>query len=232
MNKIIVFTTGLIICLILVFPLSLTFLIKNISNQIQPSLDSRFDIYDTQPVIQYVLITEDNFSGIALSIANPNLANKKDLNVTILSADDQVLRETKISGANIGDGAYPKILFAPITDSKNQTYKIKFSTPDTSIAEAKLRQSLGLYLTYQKVPWLKQIFIATEPEESRTVALITFSRPKTPFFLMSQVISSLWQRFLADPIFSLFYLVLISSLVGFLITSVSKSGSLNFDKLK
>lgn len=217
MNKLIFFTIGLVICLIFIFPLGLTFLIKNISSQIQPSLDSRFDIYDIQPLTQEVLITEDNFSGIALSIANPNLANKKDLEITVLSLDDQVLAQTKINGANIGDGAYPKILFTPILNSKNQTYKIKFLTPDTSVSEAKLRQSLGLYLTYQKTSWLKQMSIAGEPEESRTVALITFTKPQNPFFLMSQVVLSLWQRFLADPIFSLFYFILILSLVSFLL---------------
>ena len=111
MKKLIVFTTLFICTILIIIPISLSFLIKIIPNDTQPSLEGTEKIYGEKRLLQSFISLRDNLSGIGVSIKNPSLANKQDLKMEIFDGSGKILRSVKLNGRNIGDGNYVKIMF-------------------------------------------------------------------------------------------------------------------------
>lgn len=123
----------LIIFLIIFFTLPgmLGFLIKDIPAFSQNSLDGTEKIYSGRKVSQEFRSDKNNLSIIGVSIKNPNLRDKNNLDMQIYS-NGSLVKTVTINGANIGDGAFIKFKFDPIIDSKDKSYLITFLSPDST----------------------------------------------------------------------------------------------------
>src|SRR3989344_7026524 len=109
MKKQITVTIIFIFCLVVLLPLGLTFGIKYVPSGTQPPLGNTQKIYKDVVLAQSFVSLESNLSGIGVSIKNPNFANKKNLNISLLDNENKLVRSIVLNGKNIGDGDFVKI---------------------------------------------------------------------------------------------------------------------------
>jgi len=189
--------------------------IRAIPSGFQPSSDGTIKVYGSHTVSQEVWPGE-YFSGIALSIKNPNLINKDDLIVEV-EQGGEVLRQVTLTGGGIEDGNYVKIRWPAITGSAGKSYTINFLAPAAIDSEA-----LSLVTTDHKTDELGRLIIADEPAVDQGLALVTFSQPKNPLAISGYIYQSLTARFWSDWGFGLFYLVGIGAITVMLFKPESR----------
>lgn len=217
MNKLIIFTTIFVFILVIFLPLSLTFSIRYIPGDIQPSLTNTEKIYDQSILSQSFISPKDNLAGIGVSIKNPNFANKKDAKVNIYDENNNLIRTTILNGKNIADGKFVKIFFEPIKDSYNKKFTWSISSPDSQFEDA-----LEIFLTDKRPLWSKQLKVGDKLTVD-SLSYITLHKPKTFTQVMNLVTSSWIDKFSSDRPFFIIYSLIILLFLGLVVLISSKS---------
>lgn len=209
--KQILFTVFLSIFLVILLPMFLSFGIRFVPDRFQPSLGVTQKVYDDVEVSQRFIASEDNLSTLGMSIKNPNLVNKKEIRLSIYDQDENLVRESVLSGMNIEDGKFVKFKFDPIYDSRNKEYRFVLSALSTQKHEA-----LEVFLTSDNLPGVEKSYIDLEESEYST-SFVPFYKPKN-FFEVGLNIYSQWiGKFLKDTAFAFGYLALVVSMTIFII---------------
>lgn len=208
MNKLVIVSIILLFFLIILLPVSLTFAIRLIPGGIQPSLGNTIKIYDQYVYYQSFISPADNLVGIGTSIKNPNFANKKNVVINLYDDNDKLVRVVTLNGQNIADGKFVKILFEPITSSKNKKFSWSILSPESTFDDA-----LELFLTDKKPSWSLD-FRVNEKLAENELSYITLHRPSSYKEVLSKVINGLVSKIKGDNIFFLVYGLLLLSLIG------------------
>lgn len=201
-----------IISAIFLIPLVLSVFIKEIPNDVQPSLEGTQIIYKDLNVSQNFKSELDNLSGIGISIKNPYFRNHKNLTVNLFSEDKKILQTKSINGANIKDGDLLNIQFDTIRDSKNKLFILELVSLDTESNEA-----FEIFLTSKKTPWVGDLYI-NSAKQSSSLSLITYHRSNI-LTIPSGIFIQLFKRLFADLPFAIIYLMLIGILSVYLVKS-------------
>lgn len=207
MNKLIVFTTITIICLIIIVPLSLVLLIKYIPSGIQPALKDTEKIYESFVLSQEFISIYDNLVGIGVSIKNPNYKNKKEVKLRIYDNEDRLVRTANLRGQNIADGEFVSIMFDPIIDSKEQRYIWSIESADSTMEDA-----LEIFLTDQKPVWSLDFKVAGE-KVNYGLSYVTFHKVN-PGIVLNAIYSEWHRNFIDDRVFAIFYISIILIIVS------------------
>lgn len=203
----------LFISAIFLIPFLLTLFIKEIPNDVQPSLEGTQIIYKDTEALQSFKSAMNNLSGIGLSIKNPYFRNRKDLIFNILNFDKILIRTGKINGANISDGDLMKIQFDPINDAKNKEFFLELKALDTKDNEA-----FEVFLTSKKTAWIGNLYINSQKQDSN-LSFFTYHKSTNIFVNSMEIFIQLFRRLFADLPFALFYLSLVVGLAGYLFFS-------------
>lgn len=199
MNKFITVTYIFVLILLVVIPVGLTFLIRIIPNDIQPSLNDTEKIYDDYLLSQSFISLQDNLSGIGVSIKNPNFANKKDLKIDIYDSDDNLLRTVVLNGQNIADGKFVKIMFDPILSTKNKKYSWILSSQ-----ESRFQDALEVFLTNQKPSWILD-FRVKDSLKSNGLSFVTLHKVSSPTEVLNKVLGEALNNLIKDKAFFITY---------------------------
>lgn len=200
MNRSIIFIIMFILIFLFVLPLLLTFAIRVIPNDAQPSLNDTKKIYGEIILSQAFKSLRDNLSGIGTSIKNPNFANKKDIKVEIYEeGKSQPLRRVMLSGKNTADGKFVKIKFDPILDSKDKKYSWTISSPDASEVDA-----IEVFVTNNKPTWSLELKINNELSEE-SISYVSLHTVKNPTEILFMVFSDWKNKLTKDLVFLIPY---------------------------
>lgn len=216
MNKVIIYSLFLIF-LILAIPAILSFGIKLVPGSFQSSLDDHQKVYKDREISQVFTANKDWFSGIGVSIRNLNLMNKKDIKMTLYK-EEIPIRVVVINGRIIQDGQMVKFIFEPIKSSGGQIYKVVFSAEDSSVDEA-----LEIFLTknFKGEPAV----IGKEVYQER-LSEVLFYRPSNRIYLMIDIYDKWFGKLTADLPFFIFYCLILSLALGYLLKN-----ALHFKKI-
>jgi hypothetical protein len=137
MKKIIWFTVLTVLGIVFVAPAILSAALPMIPAGVQPGYNPnmRLSIYSDRVFVQKFTSKINNLTAIGLSIRNPNLKNQSDVIFNIYNLDGTLLRGITISGRNLEDGSFIKLVFPPIADSLNKEYLFSLSTPGAGAEE-------------------------------------------------------------------------------------------------
>lgn len=194
----------------------LSFGIKFFPSGDQPSLDRTEKLYGDFIIRQKFTSSEGNLAAIGLSIKNPNLLNKQDINFNLID-QDLVVRLAKLNGANIGDGAFMKFRFDPIIDSKGKLYEFNLSAPD-----AKEESALEPFISLNKPRDVGKLQINGQEATGSSLSFVSFYKPEERLGFMVGIYSDWFGRFIKDTGFFIFYLVVITGLSGYLLLGLEK----------
>lgn len=205
--KNIIVVSSLTILLLFILPIILIAGVRYVPDRYQPSLDKTFDLYGQISISQSFTATADNLAVIGLSIKNPNLQNKKDITLTIVD-NNNILGSSTLNGAAIPDGDFVKFKFPPITGSKDRNLTFVLSSPGSNRNDA-----LKIFLTKQKltgVDGLKKLPLTVDSTDlaSTSASFVPFYRVNSSFLIKNTFLDFL-NRFFADQIFAIFYILLI-----------------------
>lgn len=208
--KIIYLPVVYILLSILLIPFLLSLLIKEIPNDIQPSLEGTQMLTKDTILLQQFTSKMDNLSGIGTSIKNPYFRNKKDLILILYDEDKNLLKRITLNGANVADGDFIIIRFDPIIRSKDKKYSFELLAPDVENKEA-----LEIFLSSQKPSWIGDLYINSQKNESK-IPFITYHRPANLLSISSQIFIQWGKRLFADLPFAVLYVLLLVGLIGYL----------------
>lgn len=208
--RIVYISITFIFFLFLLIPFFLSFLIREIPNDIQHSLEGTQMIYKDFTVTQYFTSQLSNLSGIGTSIKNPDFRNRKDLILNLYSDDKSLVRTVNLNGANILDGDFIVIRFEPISNSKGKKYSIQFSAPESESSE-----SLEIFLSSQKPSWIEDLYINANKSDSK-IPFVTYHRPSNVLSIAREVFVQVLKRLFADLPFAISYILLIGILITYL----------------
>lgn len=172
--------------LLIVLPLLLATRIKTIPASNQPPLKSTLEIYGNRTVSQDFSFGFNNLTQLRMTIKNPNLANDKDLILTLYDGNHQQISSSVVNGKNIPDGEYIKFGFSPIPDSANKHYTFVLSSPDSNQSNS--------YSVYT---------------DGQTVSYTAFYKPQNLLITTTTIINQFLIRLTGDSVFFVFYLLLI-----------------------
>jgi len=210
MSRLAFLSTIFVLILVFVIPIILTFAIRFIPNDTQPSLGDTKKIYGKYVLSQSFISLKDNLSGIGISIKNPNFANKKNTYVNIYDENHQSLRSVVLNGQNIADGKFVKIMFAPINNSSGKKYSWTIAS-----AESIFDDALEVFLTKDKPSWSLD-FKVNDELDNETLSYITLHKVTKPTEVINRVLSGGVNKLLGDITFFTIYSMLILSLLGYL----------------
>ncbi len=173
-SKLIVFTTITILFLLFVLPVLMILPIRMVPSGDQPGYGDigRVSVYGLRQFTQTFKSTDINLMAIGTTIKNPNLKNKKVVNFNLYDEKNNLIREVKLNGFNIGDGDFVKIVFDVIPDSKNKNYSFTISSP-----EANEEEILELFL----IGPTESIFTYAYNDEVKEggIPMVTFHKPES-----------------------------------------------------
>lgn len=198
---------------ILLIPAILSFGVRFQPNDFQPPNNGTQKIYENFIIEQDFKSSSDNLIGIGTSIKNPFYINKKDLLVT-LSENGNIIRGIKLNGQNISDGNYQRILFDPIVNSKNITYKIQLSSPDSINQDA-----LEIFLTDSKPKWAGDLQINKQARPDSVSFNLLYISPNK-FSQIINIYSSLGQKIFRDIPFGIIYSLIMIALGALIILAL------------
>jgi len=190
MKKMIWLTVITVLFSVFVLPGILALGIRYIPYDIQPPLERVKNIYGKYTISQEFTSQESQLTGIAMTIKNPNLKNKKDFYLDLYNDQGEMLREIKFNGANVEDGSYIKFLFDPIADSKGKKYNLVLSNSSGDEEEV-----LGVYYTLSKPAWVGQMAFGLEKQDGG-ISLVTFHKPQSKLGVIKAIYSSWLSRLL------------------------------------
>lgn len=213
------FTTGFVVFLVFILPALLALGIRYIPYDIQPPLDNYEGIHRYQAISQSLVAQKNNLSGFALSLKNPLLRNKQDINLTLTDENNITIRNATLNGSYIQDGEYVKFIFAPITDSKDKSYTFILSAPN-----ADKNESLAAFYTFNKPNWAGELRIGDRLEPNGSVSFVGLYKPATIFTPVIDIYSEWIRRFINDTLFFSFFVCLMLALTVYTIyTGVKKT---------
>lgn len=189
----------------------LSLMIREIPNDIQPSLEGTQMIYKDVVVKQFFTSEMDNLLGIGTSIKNPNFRNRKSLILNLYSDDQELLRTVTLNGLNIPDGDFIKIRFQPIKDSRGKKYLLQLSAPEASSEE-----SLEIFLTSQNPKWMGNLQVNSNNSDGK-MSFITYHKPMNFLTVYAGIFIQTIKRFFADLPFAFLYIFAICFLVCWLV---------------
>ncbi len=192
-----IFTTIIILLLILILPLLLLQGIRQLPNGFQPPNNFIYYIYQKQNVFQKFTPSQNNLSAIGLSIKNLNLSYKDNVNLNLYDDQGALIQQISKSAAYISDGDFVRFDISPIADSMNKHYSFEVSAPAAESANA-----LGVFYVVEPA--------GTTPGQ---LSYLEFYKPSSRFAIIRLVYSQWWAKIMADPIFFVFYLLLIGGLL-------------------
>lgn len=210
-------TLVFILFALLLLPLLLSLFIKNIPNDIQPSLEGTQIIYKDLTVAQSFISNTANLSGIGMSIKNPYLRNKKSLILNLQKEDRSVVRSVNLNGVNILDGDFMKISFNPIPDSAGKRYYLELLAPDSESQE-----SLEIFMTSKKPSWLKDLYVNGEVKDT-ALSVVTYHKGTNLLAIPIGIFINWGKRLFEDLPFTAVYLFLIIGMIIFLAGYKSKN---------
>ncbi len=209
--KLIYILIFLTVSLLIFIPGIPLFFIKDIPNSNQPSLKGTQPIYEEYGITQEFISQKNNLSGIATSIKNPQLRNKKDLIFSLFNEDNILLREVRLNGSVITDGGFMKIKFEKIKDSQDKSYKFTFKAPDV-----KGEESLELFLTDDNPSWAKA-YMVNQDVHNMDISFVTLhgfnNRVEFPLSVLQSWVSKLYK----DTIFFVLYVLIIVGITAYLL---------------
>ena len=171
----------------IVFPLLFSlFVVKNRQDASQPLQDS-FVALSEKGIIEQTFIAQNDFINIImLNFKNPNFADKGDFLFSLKSSDGQLLVEMPFSGYNIGDPSTVRFQFEPISLSKNK----KFIFSIKSVSSGGVTISMA---SSKKKGFNYAVYFRTVNKKSEAIDLI----------------GRLFKGLLSDPLFLVFWLLLL-----------------------
>lgn len=208
-KKIIILSISFVLFMLLILPLTLTFLIRIIPGGVQPSLGNTEKIYSDIILSQSFISPEDNLVGIGVSIKNPNFANKKKLLFQIFD-DENLIKTIDLNGQNIADGKFVKILFEPIKSAKNKKFVWSVSSAESSLDEA-----LEIFLTDKKPSWSLDLKI-TDKLSDQTLSYVTLHQPLNRTEVLGKVVKGWIDKIIKDSIFFSVYAFILLVLLLFI----------------
>lgn len=214
--KAVLLTLSFALLLLILIPFTLSLGIKFLPSGPQPSMGATKKIYSGINISQTFKSPENNLAGVGTSIKNPNFANTEDLKVEIYDENNQLIRALSINGRNTGDGNFMKLNFSPIPDSKDKVYTFSLSSESSTF-----EKSMEVFLTQDHPSWNVQL---KENDEivKENISFITLHKVSSPFEVGSLILTNLFNRFLADTYFFIFYLLIIVSIIIALIIPSKK----------
>ncbi len=211
-----IFTTILVLVLVMLIPIVLTLGIQYLPGEIQPSLVSTQKIYGTQTIYQSFISPEDNFSGVGVSLKNPNLENKEDVVVKIYDDKNNLLRSSILNGKTIDDGKFVKFLFEPIQHSKDQKFVWSIAA-----SNAPFEKALEVFLTRDNPSWILDLKLNDQLSEE-DLSFVTLHKVSSFKQLMVLVYSNWLRKLTSDIPFLFIYLILLVGLMIYLGISLRK----------
>lgn len=175
MKKLIVLTTSLVILIVFVVPFIAGLLIKMIPGADQPAFDfnNKRGLYGDLRVSQEFTSTDANLTAIGTSLGNPNLKNKKEIVFDLMDISGNLVREVKVNGANVPDGAFFRFVFDPVQDSKGVRYFFTISTPSAGPEEL-----INVFFAEQKTDWIGSGRYNKEINDNG-LPIVTYFKPKS-----------------------------------------------------
>lgn len=205
--KLVKWVTLIILLFVLGLPAVLSLGIKHVPNAPQPSLGNTRQIYGDSTAFQSFTAEKDLFSGLGVSIKNPNFANKKDIILEIFEGDKNLLRTVTLNGKSIADGNFVKFYFPPIDGSLGKTYTFVFSAPTATIDDA-----LEVFLVDKKL----------SDKDPVNVSFVSFYKTPSFYSLPLEIYMGWFNKLTADMPFFIIYIGIILALL-YVIIKPSKS---------
>lgn len=219
MRYLILLITILVVVAVFIIPFASSLLIRYIPENSQPSLDQTVKVYGKQTVSQSIKVGHNGFSQIGLSIKNPNLANKKDITLTV-TENGTVIHHATLNGAHIPDGKFMKFTFDPIFGSNNKTFQITIAAHDANIND-----TLEIFVTKE----IESEVLVGDDKIPGSLSLVSYYKSPTFLYPFSQIIHNVLVRFGLDLPFTVSYLVVV---LGCLLYLVLQSSAASFLKDK
>lgn len=198
--KYIYITTFFVIFLVLFLPATLSFGIRSIPINIQPDNQKVEKIFAANNIYQEVLVKENNFSGVGVSLKNPNLVNKKDLFLHIYDKNNNLTGQAIVNGSHIQDGRFLRLNFDPIPNSKGNLYKLAFSAPDAGKDDA-----LEIFYSDQKLPESKKLLFNEKEQEGVNLAYVLLRKPISQTEVLSEIYKEWFNKLFQDKVFLTVY---------------------------
>lgn len=208
MNKPVVLSVILVFLLLVILPFGLTFAIRLIPGGVQPSLGNTVKIYNDYIYSQSFVSPGNNLTGIGTSIKNPNFANKKPVTINLYDESDKLLRTVTLSGQNIADGKFIKILFEPVIDSKNKKFTWSIFSKESIFTDA-----LELFLTDKQPTWSLGFKVNDKPQRDG-LSYVTLHRPETPTVVLNKVVGGWFNKISGDNAFLFGYAAILVVLIA------------------
>ncbi len=218
MTKLILFTCCFSIFMVLFLPAILSLGIRFYPFGVQPGWNQVEDVEGYTTVTQEFISPDDKITGIALSLKNPSLRNKKDITLALVDENMIPIRTSTLNGSHIQDGAYIKFLFSPVMDSNGKKYNLVFSAPQANAEEA-----LQVGTTDSKQSWVGKLMVGGIEKEDKGVAFVTLHKPLSIWTPFLNIYSGWLGRLVQDSGFVVFYLLIIFASIGYLIYGFNKT---------
>lgn len=200
-----------LITVLIVIPLFLIYSIDIVSYDKQPGFFGSQKLTNDYTLTQELYVDRNNFTGFGISIKNPNQLNKNDIDIVVL--DKYIpIRKVKVSGENIEDGSYQKIVFEPIADSGDKHYLIQFKTAGTENFNA-----FEIFTTKEKSRFLGNLYLNSQLVENRSLAINSLYEMSNRYDEICRIFQSLISIFSKDFKFAIFYSIVIFSLCIFIV---------------
>ncbi len=193
MKKMIWFTSLSILFLVFVMPAVMALALDIIPSGEQPGYNSnqRLSIYGKRGVTQKFVSKEKNLTAIGTSIRNPNLKNKKEINLNLYDENGSLIRSGILNGQNVEDGAFVKFIFPPISDSKDKTYSFTILSP-----EAGSEETIEVFYNNFETQGILE-FTYDEEVYPGGLPIVTFHKPDSKLEVVREVYSNLFSRLLS-----------------------------------
>lgn len=211
MKKLVLFSIIFVLILVFIIPAILSFGIKYIPSGTQPSLGNTKKIYGEIVLSQSFISEKDNLSGIGVSIKNPNFANKKEARVNIYDGEEKLIRTIVLNGQNIADGKFVKILFEPISGSKDKKFSWVISSPESVFEDA-----LEIFLTNDSPSWSLDLKVSNQLEDGG-LSYVTLHKVVNSTEVLGMILSGGINNLVQDKPFFITYALFIVTSIGALI---------------
>lgn len=175
MKKIIFLTTSAVILAVFVVPFVAGLFIKMIPIGDQPSYDfnNKRGVSGDFRLTQEFTSLNSNLTAVGTSLGNPNLKNQKEVIFDLTDANGNLVREVKVNGANIPDGAFFRFTFDPIENSKGVRYFFTISSPGAGPEEL-----INIFFSNGKTSWIGPASYGTEINDNG-LPIVAYFKPES-----------------------------------------------------
>lgn len=192
MKKLIIFTSLFILFFVFMLPGILALGIRIIPGNDQAPYDVNIkrSIYGQFQITQEFIAQQNNLSAIGISLGNPNLKNKSEVDLVLKDSGRNVVRKSNINGASIADGALVRFSFDPITNSKNKSYTFELSNGSAGPEEV-----INVYYATSNESWIGPSTFGEEINKNGLPIVVYYSA-SSRFGVVQEIYSSWFSRLL------------------------------------